>query len=53
MKFDFHPEAEKEFLAAISYYEECEPRLGEDFSLEILHDTKYSILPIYMAGPGR
>lgn len=35
MKFDFHPEAETEFLNAISYYEDCEPGLGEDFSLEV------------------
>jgi len=24
MIFDFHPEAETEFLEAIAYYEECE-----------------------------
>lgn len=35
MTFEVHPEAEKEFLAAIGYYENCEPGLGEDFSLEV------------------
>ena len=35
MKFDFHPDAEKELLEAIDYYENCETGLGEDFSLEI------------------
>ena len=35
MIFDFHPEAETEFVAAISYYEGCETGLGEDFSIEV------------------
>jgi hypothetical protein len=35
MTFDFHPEAETEFLEAIDYYESCSPGLGEDFSLEV------------------
>lgn len=35
MTFDFHPEAETDFVEAIGYYEDCEPGLGEDFSLEI------------------
>ncbi|MDD5557127.1 MAG: type II toxin-antitoxin system RelE/ParE family toxin [bacterium] len=35
MTFDFHPEAEAEFLAAISYYENCEPGLGRDFAMEV------------------
>jgi hypothetical protein len=25
MKYVFHPEAEVEFVAAIDYYEDCEP----------------------------
>lgn len=36
MKLSFHPDAESEFDLAISYYEECEPGLGYDFSLEVL-----------------
>ncbi len=28
MMFDFHPEAEAEFLEAIEYYESCLPGLG-------------------------
>lgn len=35
MTFDFHPEAEAELLESIDYYEEYEPGLGEDFSLEV------------------
>jgi toxin ParE1/3/4 len=35
MTFAFHPEAEEEFVQAIQYYEDCEPGLGEDFSLEV------------------
>lgn len=31
MTFSFHPEAEEEFIAAIDYYEGCEPELGQDF----------------------
>jgi len=35
MNFAFHPEAEAEYLEAISYYEDCELGLGEEFALEI------------------
>ncbi len=35
MTFYFHPEAEAEFVGAISYYEDHEPGLGEEFSLEV------------------
>ena len=35
MIFDFHPAAETEFFEAISYYEDCEPGLGQDFALEV------------------
>lgn len=35
MNFDFHSEAESEFLEAIDYYEECETGLGFDFSIEV------------------
>jgi toxin ParE1/3/4 len=35
MIFSFHPEAEAEFNEAIDYYEECEPGLGYDFSIEV------------------
>lgn len=31
MIFSFHPEADKEFRAAIEYYETCQRSLGEDF----------------------
>lgn len=35
MTFDFHPEAEEEFLFAINYYEEKHPGLGHDFAREV------------------
>jgi len=35
MTFSFHPEAEKEFNKAIEYYEDIEPELGYDFSVEV------------------
>jgi len=35
MSFLFHPEADQEFLAAVAYYEDCEPGLGLDFSREV------------------
>jgi plasmid stabilization system protein ParE len=35
MKLEFHPEAEKEFLEAVSYYEAQVPGLGERFDAEV------------------
>ena len=35
MNYSFHPEAEKEFLEAIDYYEEREENLGFDFAVEV------------------
>ena len=35
MTFSFHPEAKAEFNEAIEYYEDCEPGLGYDFSIEV------------------
>jgi len=35
MTFSFHPEAEKELILAIDFYEEKEIGLGRDFALEI------------------
>lgn len=35
MIFEFHPEAEAEFLEAIAYYEARAPGLGLDFSAEV------------------
>ncbi len=35
MTFRFHPEAERELREAIEYYEEVEPGLGYDFSVEV------------------
>ena len=50
MTFDFHPEAETEFLEAIAYYESCAPGLGEDFSLEV-YSTVQNILAYSHAWP--
>lgn len=35
MNFYFHPEAEQELLQAASYYENCRPGLGMEFSHEV------------------
>lgn len=35
MNFQFHPEAETEFLAAIDWYAARSPSLGADFAAEI------------------
>ncbi|MEK6539488.1 MAG: type II toxin-antitoxin system RelE/ParE family toxin [Deltaproteobacteria bacterium] len=35
MTFSFHPEAKDEFNKDIEYYENCEPGLGYDFSIEV------------------
>jgi toxin ParE1/3/4 len=50
MKFLFHPEAEAEFLETISYYEDCESGLGEEFSLEV-YSTVQNILSYPSAWP--
>lgn len=43
MSFSFHPEAEEEFNIAIEYYEDIEPGLGYDFSLEVYSTIQRSI----------
>ena len=35
MTYSFHEAAEREFFAAIEYYEECQPGLGLKFSKEV------------------
>jgi len=35
MRYSFHETAEKEFFAALEYYEECQPGLGLRFSEEV------------------
>jgi hypothetical protein len=44
MNYNFHPEAEREFNKAINYYEECNPNLGYDFSIEVYKTIQYIIL---------
>src|SRR5262245_60451264 len=36
MKYEFHPEAEQEFLAAATRYEREVPGLGDQFGTEVL-----------------
>jgi len=50
MKYFFHPEAESEFLAAIDYYETCEPGLGYDFAADV-YSTIENILSFPKAWP--
>jgi len=50
MKYVFHPEAEEELVAAIDYYEDCEPGLGYDFAIEV-HSTIENILSFPKAWP--
>lgn len=42
MSFSFHPDAEREFIGAIGYYEDIEPGLGYDFALEVYATIKRS-----------
>ena len=35
MKFSFHPDAERELLESIEYYEKIENGLGFDFAIEV------------------
>jgi hypothetical protein len=44
MSFRFHPEAEKEFLDSIQYYEELEAGLGQDFSFEVYSAIQRAVL---------
>ena len=50
MNYAFHPEAEEEFLQAVSYYEDCEPGLGLDFAQEV-HTTLQNIAAHPLAWP--
>lgn len=50
MKYAFHPEAKAEFLAAIDYYEVCEPGLGADFAIEV-HSTIENLVRFPNAWP--
>lgn len=40
MNYSFHDAAEKEFFAAIEYYEGCQPGLGLRFSEEVYATIK-------------
>jgi len=50
MTFDFHPEAEAEFMEAVSFYERIEPALGEEFELEV-YGTVRNVLSYPNAWP--
>jgi len=54
MNFSFHPEAKNEFNEAIEYYENCEPGLGYDFSIEVLATIQNIVnYPTYVANHRR
>jgi hypothetical protein len=54
MTFDFHPEAEEEFIEAASFYDKVEPSLGEEFALEVLAALRQRpVLSKRMADSGR
>lgn len=44
MTVKFHPEAELELREAVSYYEEIEPGLGYDLSLEVYAAIKRAVM---------
>ena len=46
MTFSFHPEASAELFESIEYYEQCDPGLGCDFSIEV-----YSAIQTIIAYP--
>ena len=50
MNYSFHPEAEKEFLSAIDYYEEHKFGLGSEFAIEV-YSTIENIISIPTAWP--
>lgn len=43
MKFDFHPEADEEFVEAVAYYEESDYGLGIDFLREVYSTIRNAI----------
>lgn len=43
MTFEFHPEADEEFVEAVAYYEDCDPGLGIDFSREVYATIRNAI----------
>ena len=43
MIYEFHPEAESEFISAIDYYEECQAGLGYEFAY-IIYSTILDIM---------
>ncbi|ACL72190.1 conserved hypothetical protein [Thioalkalivibrio sulfidiphilus HL-EbGr7] len=43
MTFRFHPEAEHELREAISYYEDIEPGLGYDLSVEVYYAIQRAV----------
>ncbi|MBK5935695.1 plasmid stabilization protein [Halorhodospira halophila] len=43
MSFRFHPDAERELREAVAYYEEIEPGLGYDLSVEIYSTVQRAV----------
>jgi toxin ParE1/3/4 len=46
MKYEFHPEAEQEFLEAAAHYEAEVPGLGEQFGTEV-----FRVVELLLANP--
>ncbi|WP_151444134.1 type II toxin-antitoxin system RelE/ParE family toxin [Halomonas lysinitropha] len=43
MSFRFHPDAERELREAVDYYEEIEPGLGYDLSVEVFSAVQRAV----------
>jgi hypothetical protein len=43
MKLEFHPEAEEEFLEAVSYYEAQVPGLGERLDAQVRSAQRFCL----------
>lgn len=43
MSFRFHPDAERELREAVDYYEDVEPGLGYDFSVEVYSSVQRAV----------
>ncbi|EFI34524.1 conserved hypothetical protein [Desulfonatronospira thiodismutans ASO3-1] len=44
MSFRFHPEAERELREAVAYYEDIEPGLGYDLSVEVYAAVQRAVM---------
>ena len=47
MRYEFHPEAEVDFVETILYYESQVPGLGERFAAEVRDGIEQLSMPIF------